>query len=100
MAFTKTVKQVEYHVEVVKTLVVPQCMLEEVKQTFLNHGKINAIKKLRDEFRTCYSETMSLRDAKDIVEDLAREFQLKDPFNYSNTQTLGDILQEALKKHR
>ena len=101
MAFTKTVKQAEYHVEIVKTLVVPMCMLEGVKQKFVESGKINAIKKLRDEFHTCYRETMSLLDAKNIVEDLAREFQLKDPFSH-NTEgpSLGDIFQEALKKHR
>lgn len=99
MAFTKTVKQAEYHIQIIKTLGVPHYLLEEVKQMFLNHGKINAIKKLRDGFGAHYGETMSLRDAKDIVEDMEKEFGLKSPFN-SNTQTLGDILQEALKKHR
>lgn len=103
MAFTKIIKQVEYNVQIIQTFGLPQSLLADVRDKFVNEGRIGAIKELRMGFEEHYKVQMGLKDAKEIVDDLEKEFGLKAPPlpNYSMGEpNLGDILAAALRKDK
>lgn len=109
MAFTKTVKEVEYNVEITKSLLVQPWMISEMRNALIVGGLPDGVKALRGSFMDHYGERMFLRDAKDIAEDYIREHGIKPGQGWDKNPSLkeyhgegpslGDILKDALKSH-